>query len=124
MLFAYVLHIQKSFIVLTQFTSIEVFSDLEFLYLTLLLCLSQEISLLTNGSIDGSGQVEQSHFRLDGQCKSRCRIGYSFFFLNFCFFVLLQMMDGTQINVDVTAPGAIVALGLMYLKVYKDNDFM
>ncbi|XP_071734398.1 anaphase-promoting complex subunit 1 [Rutidosis leptorrhynchoides] len=27
-----------------------------------------------------------------------------------------QMMDGTQINVDVTAPGAIVALGLMYLK--------
>ncbi|KAJ9539792.1 hypothetical protein OSB04_026298 [Centaurea solstitialis] len=27
-----------------------------------------------------------------------------------------QMMDGTQINIDVTAPGAIIALGLMYLK--------
>ncbi|KAJ0855851.1 putative anaphase-promoting complex subunit 1 [Helianthus annuus] len=27
-----------------------------------------------------------------------------------------QMMDATQINVDVTAPGAIIALGLMYLK--------
>ncbi|CAI9281372.1 unnamed protein product [Lactuca saligna] len=28
-----------------------------------------------------------------------------------------QMMDGTQINIDVTALGAIIALGLMYLKV-------
>ncbi|KAK3042105.1 hypothetical protein RJ639_001807 [Escallonia herrerae] len=28
----------------------------------------------------------------------------------------LQMMDGTPVNVDVTAPGAIIALGLMYLK--------
>lgn len=27
-----------------------------------------------------------------------------------------QMMDGSQINIDVTAPGAIIALGLMYLK--------
>ncbi|CAI9265799.1 unnamed protein product [Lactuca saligna] len=27
-----------------------------------------------------------------------------------------QMMDGTQINIDVTAVGAIIALGLMYLK--------
>ncbi|CAI9260790.1 unnamed protein product [Lactuca saligna] len=27
-----------------------------------------------------------------------------------------QMMDGTQINIDVTALGAIIALGLMYLK--------
>lgn len=26
-------------------------------------------------------------------------------------------MDGTLINVDVTAPGAIVALALMYMKV-------
>lgn len=36
------------------------------------------------------------------------------FSLIFCF---LQMMDGTQINIDVTALGAIIALGLMYLKV-------
>nr|XP_043632201.1 anaphase-promoting complex subunit 1 [Erigeron canadensis] len=27
-----------------------------------------------------------------------------------------QMMDGTQINIDVTAPGAIIALGLIFLK--------
>jgi len=27
------------------------------------------------------------------------------------------MMDGTQINVDVTAPGAIIALALIFLKV-------
>ncbi|CAL5412771.1 unnamed protein product [Camellia sinensis] len=27
-----------------------------------------------------------------------------------------QMMDGTPVNVDVTAPGAIIALALMYLK--------
>lgn len=40
------------------------------------------------------------------------------------------MMDGTQINIDVTAPGAIIALGLIYLKVnlqqedyIKDYDF-
>ena len=26
-------------------------------------------------------------------------------------------MDGTPINVDVTAPGAIIALGLIFLKV-------
>lgn len=27
------------------------------------------------------------------------------------------MMDGAQINVDVTAPGAIIALALIFLKV-------
>lgn len=27
------------------------------------------------------------------------------------------MMDGSPINVDVTAPGAIIALALMFLKV-------
>jgi len=27
------------------------------------------------------------------------------------------MMDGTQINVDVTAPGATIALALIFLKV-------
>ena len=27
------------------------------------------------------------------------------------------MMDGTQVNVDITAPGAIIALALMFLKV-------
>lgn len=27
------------------------------------------------------------------------------------------MMDGTPVNVDVTAPGAIIALALMFLKV-------
>jgi len=27
------------------------------------------------------------------------------------------MMDGTAVNVDVTAPGAIIALALMFLKV-------
>ncbi|KAL8247802.1 hypothetical protein R6Q59_009018 [Mikania micrantha] len=45
-----------------------------------------ERSLLSNGSID-------DHNRGSG-----------------------QMMDATQINVDVTAPGAIIALGLVYLK--------
>jgi len=27
------------------------------------------------------------------------------------------MMDGAAVNVDVTAPGAVIALGLMFLKV-------
>ena len=27
------------------------------------------------------------------------------------------MMDGTSVNVDVTAPGATIALALMFLKV-------
>lgn len=31
--------------------------------------------------------------------------------------LLFQVMDGNPINVDVTAPGAIIALALMYLKV-------
>jgi anaphase-promoting complex subunit 1 len=29
----------------------------------------------------------------------------------------VQMMDGTQINVDVTAPGAVIALALIFMKV-------
>ncbi|CAM0955935.1 unnamed protein product [Alopecurus aequalis] len=32
-----------------------------------------------------------------------------------------QMMDGTQINVDVTAPGAIIALALIFLKAESDE---
>ncbi|XP_057499066.1 anaphase-promoting complex subunit 1-like isoform X2 [Actinidia eriantha] len=31
-----------------------------------------------------------------------------------------QMMDGTQVNVDITAPGAIIALALMFLKSETD----
>ncbi|CAI9302920.1 unnamed protein product [Lactuca saligna] len=35
-----------------------------------------------------------------------------------------QMMDGTQINIDVTALEAIISLGLMYLKaLYPTNTF-
>nr|KAJ0191675.1 hypothetical protein LSAT_V11C800421850 [Lactuca sativa] len=34
-----------------------------------------------------------------------------------------QMMDGTQINIDVTALGSIIALGLMYLKTAGHLDF-
>ncbi|PSS21393.1 Anaphase-promoting complex subunit like [Actinidia chinensis var. chinensis] len=30
------------------------------------------------------------------------------------------MMDGTQVNVDITAPGAIIALALMFLKSESD----
>jgi hypothetical protein len=33
------------------------------------------------------------------------------------FLYCAQMMDGTAVNVDVTAPGAIIALALMFLKV-------
>ncbi|CAN6360456.1 unnamed protein product, partial [Urochloa humidicola] len=32
-----------------------------------------------------------------------------------------QMMDGTQINVDVTAPGAIIALALIFLKAESEE---
>ena len=32
------------------------------------------------------------------------------------------MMDGTTVNVDVTAPGAIIALALMFLKVMFNID--
>lgn len=32
------------------------------------------------------------------------------------------MMDGTTVNVDVTAPGAIIALALMFLKVMFNAD--
>nr|KAJ0228040.1 hypothetical protein LSAT_V11C100046230 [Lactuca sativa] len=32
-----------------------------------------------------------------------------------------QMMDGTQINIDVTTLGAIISLGLMYLKLCSQD---
>jgi len=32
------------------------------------------------------------------------------------------MMDGTTINIDVTAPGATIALALMFLKVPTMNS--
>lgn len=34
------------------------------------------------------------------------------------------MMDGTTVNVDVTAPGAMIALGLMFLKVILTCEIM
>lgn len=68
------------------------------------------------------GRLCITKFRL-GRCNVNivCRIGFSFF-LRSCFCVLLQMMDGTPINIDVTAPGAIIALGLMCLKVTLWQD--
>lgn len=32
------------------------------------------------------------------------------------------MMDGTAVNVDATAPGATLALALMFLKVISSKD--
>jgi len=32
------------------------------------------------------------------------------------------MMDGTTVNVDVTAPGAIIAIALMFMKVLRMNS--
>jgi len=31
------------------------------------------------------------------------------------------MMDGTTVNIDVTAPGAIIAIALMFMKVLLMN---
>lgn len=33
------------------------------------------------------------------------------------------MMDGTAVNVDATAPGATIALALMFLKVISSKDY-
>lgn len=57
--------------------------------------------------------LDRSFFTLD----LRSSISSCIFFICISILFFVQMMDGAQINVDVTAPGAIIALALIFLKV-------
>jgi hypothetical protein len=50
-------------------------------------------------------------------CQFPLFLNYFFHFYLLCTALKFEVMEGSIVNLDVTAPGATLALGLMFLKV-------
>ncbi|KAK3042882.1 hypothetical protein RJ639_001155 [Escallonia herrerae] len=63
-----------------------------------------------------NGKELHNFFTSGDPCVFIATDGFGYVVCSLSLSLSLQLMDGTPVNVDVTAPGAIIALALMYLK--------